>query len=124
MYFKSADNRSKINIPIGYRGTAFSSPSPSNNIISSQGSSLQSAPPHNAEKEPPTLPLKDIGENGNISDTTALMPEKKAVTPPLFFSEGGLGAEELLILALALIIFQGGKENELALLLLALLFIK
>lgn len=36
---------------------------------------------------------------------------------------GALGSEELLLIALALIIFQGGKEPELALLLLALLFI-
>ena len=36
---------------------------------------------------------------------------------------GALGGEELLIIALALIIFQSGKEPELALLLLALLFI-
>ncbi len=36
---------------------------------------------------------------------------------------GSLGSEELLLLALALIIFQGGKEPDLALILLALLFI-
>ena len=36
---------------------------------------------------------------------------------------GALGTEELLLIALALIIFQSGKEPELALLLLALLFI-
>ena len=36
---------------------------------------------------------------------------------------GALGSEELLLIALALIIFQGGKEPEIALLLLALLFI-
>ena len=36
---------------------------------------------------------------------------------------GALGSEELLIIALALMIFQSGKEPELALLLLALLFI-
>ncbi len=36
---------------------------------------------------------------------------------------GSLGTEELLLIALALIVFQGGKEPELALILLALLFI-
>lgn len=36
---------------------------------------------------------------------------------------GNLGSEELLLIALALIIFQGGKEPDLALILLALLFI-
>ena len=45
--------------------------------------------------------------------------EKPSLLSPL----GNLGTEELLLLALALIIFQGGKEPDLALILLALLFI-
>ena len=45
--------------------------------------------------------------------------EKRSLLSPL----GNLGTEELLLLALALIIFQGGKEPDLALILIALLFI-
>lgn len=41
----------------------------------------------------------------------------------LFSPLGALGSEEILLIALALIIFQSGKEPELALILLALLFI-
>lgn len=53
-------------------------------------------------------------------DSVAVVPkEKRSVLSPL----GNLGTEELLLLALALIIFQGGKEPDLALILIALLFI-
>lgn len=45
--------------------------------------------------------------------------DKRSLLSPL----GNLGSEELLLIALALIIFQGGKEPDLALILLALLFI-
>ena len=46
--------------------------------------------------------------------------EKKA---PLFPSLSSIGTEELLLIAIALMVFQGGKEPDLALILLALLFI-
>ena len=49
--------------------------------------------------------------------------EKKDSGNSLFSSIGALGSEEILLIALALIIFQSGKEPELALILLALLFI-
>ena len=42
---------------------------------------------------------------------------------PLFPSLSSIGTEELLLIAIALMIFQGGKEPDLALILLALLFI-
>lgn len=42
---------------------------------------------------------------------------------PLLSPIGALGTEEILLIALALIIFQSGNEPELALILLALLFI-
>ena len=46
--------------------------------------------------------------------------EKKA---PILSPFGELGTEELLLIALALIVFGSGKEPDLALILLALLFI-
>lgn len=49
--------------------------------------------------------------------------DQKSKTASLLSPIGALGSEELLLIALALIIFQGGKEPEVALLLLALLFI-
>ena len=49
--------------------------------------------------------------------------ERQTKAASLLSPIGALGSEELLLIALALIIFQGGKEPELALLLLALLFI-
>ena len=49
--------------------------------------------------------------------------QKKDSGNSLFSSIGALGSEEILLIALALIIFQSGKEPELALILLALLFI-
>ena len=50
-------------------------------------------------------------------------PADNAAPTSIFSPIGALGTEELLLIALALIIFQSGKEPELALLLLALLFI-
>ena len=51
-------------------------------------------------------------------------PDRSHVTQNSLFSPiGALGSEEILLIALALIIFQSGKEPELALILLALLFI-
>ena len=131
MYFKSPDNRSKINVPIGYKGTAFSHPG--------------HKPPDTTLKPSPAKIEKDIDlkeeikplsseqrlteethdkESFDICEQRVVPNDKKNNTSSIFSSEGGLSAEELLILALALIVFQGGKENELALLLLALLFIK
>ena len=43
---------------------------------------------------------------------------------PTFSPIGEIGAEELLLIALALLIFQNGKEPQLALILLALLFVQ
>ena len=63
---------------------------------------------------------QDIAEENN----NAALDEAQEAKPVSILSPiGALGTEELLLIALALIIFQGGKEPELALLLLALLFI-
>ncbi len=63
--------------------------------------------------------LEETCEEEARDAVAVVAKEKRAVLSPL----GNLGTEELLLLALALIIFQGGKEPDLALILLALLFI-
>ncbi len=64
-------------------------------------------------------------EASNEEDEAPQQKEAAASTPTssIFSPIGALGTEELLLIALALIVFQGGKEPELALILLALLFI-
>lgn len=67
-----------------------------------------------------TASIGDIREETESADIDVARDTKPAsILSPI----GALGTEELLLIALALIIFQGGKEPELALLLLALLFI-
>ncbi len=62
-------------------------------------------------------------ENTDACDTTQEVATAAPKNNSLFSPFGSLGTEELLLIALALIVFQGGKEPELALILLALLFI-
>ena len=123
MYFKPTDNRAKINIPLGYKGTAFSAlkddpPEAPRPPVPSFKSSA-------AHEIKDTADEKTVGESITEAQAVSESPpaERPCAHPPVP-SENGFDAEELLILALALIVFQGGKENELALLLLALLFIK
>lgn len=137
MYFKAPDNRSKINIPIGYKGNAF--PSPSQPKMSSDKQAMPSSSPKMSEtaleklKELPVpapsepeeaCEVCEIPQKCEKCELKKNHPEKKSILGGILSPEGSFDAEELLILALALIVFQGGKENELALLLLALLFIK
>ncbi len=76
---------------------------------------------------PPSEQVREqIGECP-CDDRECCSPQEAASEVPkstsLFSPFGALGSEELLLIALALIVFQGGKEPELALILLALLFI-
>lgn len=65
----------------------------------------------------------------NLNDTSSddisesCKPTSANAKIPILSPFGALGTEEILLIALALIIFQSGKEPELALILLALLFI-
>ena len=129
MYFKSPDNRSKINIPLGYKGNAFPTPSQPRPAPAE----IRQAPPTDSPKisekaleklkEAPPLPPSEPPESCEVCELKNA-PPKRSILGGILSPEGSFEAEDLLILALALIIFQGGKENELALLLLALLFIK
>lgn len=136
MYFKAPDSRSKINIPIGYKGNAFPSPSQPKVIADKPMPSSSPKMSETALEKLKELPVPapseleeacevcEIPQKCEECELKKSSPEKKSFLGGILSPEGSLDAEELLILALALIIFQGGKENELALLLLALLFIK
>lgn len=61
--------------------------------------------------------------DASYENSKPLAPAPEAKRLPAVSPLGELGTEEILLIALALIIFQSGKEPELALILLALLFI-
>lgn len=127
MYSRS--NRD-VRIPPNYGGSAFSSARREHTPVQDM-----------TRRHPTPAPLRDaphvvvdeaeeideIGERieeeceaeGDSAPVMTQPKEKHSLLSPL----GNLGSEELLLLALALIIFQGGKEPDLALILLALLFI-
>lgn len=66
----------------------------------------------------------EAAETEKDGDTEApQITEEVNAGAPILSPFGVLGTEEILLIALALIIFQGGKEPEPALMLLALLFI-
>ena len=71
------------------------------------------------EKTTPDNEIEFVTADDAESETEPQKSKPASLLSPI----GALGSEELLLIALALIIFQGGKEPEVALLLLALLFI-
>jgi len=126
MYFKSQNQNANIRVPLGYKGNAFPAPKPAK-PIDTKGKSISEPiiiPEEPQKNEPPILPCESCKMQQEIKIQEPQEEKNKSVSSGIFGFDGGLEAEELLILALALIVFQGGKENELALLLLALLFIK
>ena len=141
MYFKAPDSRARadIQIPVGYKGNAFapppSSPTPSSYTrthSSPEGAKISATALERLSQlsEPPKPPQALAPTEAHEEVAACEICEKKepaakeSALGGILSPAGSLDAEELLILALALIIFQGGKENELALLLIALLFIK
>lgn len=141
MYSRQNDRGRDFRIPRNYNGNVIFS-SPDKDIPTKQ---------HSAKDQPPRKRYADSTEKPyNYSDQDSLIdtPEEdtsglenqeiefvepddaekpkeipEAKSASLLSPIGALGTEEILLIALALIIFQGGKEPELALLLLALLFI-
>ena len=120
MYSRPPNRDSRI--PPNYGGSMFSR---GNTVTPVENLTHRRIPPQRQEEEP--LPLA-FGEEAEVQEDTRetevevscnQAEEKRSLLSPL----GHLGTEELLLLALALIIFQDGKEPELALILLALLFI-
>jgi hypothetical protein len=128
MYSKYTDaTQRELNIPPNYGGS----------IFGRRNANIHFTPDRTP---PPTReePFASPSKNENRAEEATASPsaeqtiayddsqeeEAKASAPVSLFSPlGALGTEEILLIALALIIFQSGKEPELALILLALLFI-
>lgn len=130
MYSRS-HNRD-IRLPPNYGGSMFNSSrrdlTPVKDLTrkAPQSAPVREEPPVIVEELPPEIeetveeaPLREENIQEEAAPVSATVKEKSSLLSPL----GNLGSEELLLLALALIIFQGGKEPDLALILLALLFI-
>ena len=123
MYSRPPNRDSRI--PPNYGGSIFSR----NNTVTpvENLTHRRTPPPPPIQEEPPTaveemhdIPIYNTEQTEEpAKEVYAATEEKRSLLSPL----GHLGTEELLLLALALIIFQDGKEPELALILLALLFI-
>ncbi len=120
----SRPQRQDLRVPHNYSGSIFDSrsttPTPVEDLTHRRPPS--EVQENDTEKQPIeeklgyALPEKNEGEASH-RDTS---PDKPA---PLLSAFGSLGSEEILLIILALIVFQGGKDPELGLILLALLFI-
>lgn len=128
MYFKAPDSGSRINLPIGYRGSAF--PHAVQQGSSSAAMHKKTSEEYKNHSSAPSLPTGSLKLPEKFDEEKESVEKDKgpsksgSVLQKILSPEGSLETEDLLLLALALIIFQSGKENELALLLIALLFIK
>ena len=89
----------------------------------------------NTFREPPLLepddeeeqleqPTESTEETAPVSLPTDSAPAQKLHLGSLFGGKGGIGTEELLILALVLLLFDGESNDDLVLFLILLLFIK
>lgn len=123
MYSRPPNRDSRI--PPNYGGSMFSR---GNTVTPVENLTRTRTPPPQIREEPPSAVEEEINETQvhsveetqkRSAEVSVTAEEKRSLLSPL----GHLGTEELLLLALALIIFQDGKEPELALILLALLFI-
>ena len=125
MYSRPHNNRD-MRLPPNYGGSRFSS---AKKELTPVQDLTKKSPIQSSREDCPTYESNDTQIENEIREEccfevtpepVAVVPkEKKSLLSPL----GNLGTEELLLLALALIIFQGGKEPDLALILIALLFI-
>lgn len=123
MYSRPPNRDSRI--PPNYGGSMFSR---NNTVTPVENLTHKRITPPQTHEPPTDVVEEDIYETpihteeqteGSSVEVCSTAEEKRSLLSPL----GHLGTEELLLLALALIIFQDGKEPELALILLALLFI-
>lgn len=123
MYSRPPNRDSRI--PPNYGGSIFSRNS---TVTPVENLTHRRIPPPQPHDEPLAFTEEEVCETPMhteehteepSAEVCATTEEKRSLLSPL----GHLGTEELLLLALALIIFQDGKEPELALILLALLFI-
>ncbi len=102
--------RQDLRVPHNYSGSIFDSrPTPA-------------TPVEDLTTKHRPAPIQPPEQECAAESTAEEICEKKA-DAPILSAFGDLGSEELLLIALALIIFQGGKDPQLGLILLALLFI-
>lgn len=111
-------------IPPNYGGSIFSR----GNTVTPVENLTRTRPPTPSDEKRLSIPEQNISD-GYADDVSqnqdrsgcecAEKGEKGSLLSPL----GQLGTEELLLIALALMIFQDGKDPQLGLILLALLFI-
>ncbi len=120
-----------MKIPRNYGGSAFSEstriPTPVENKTRSRVHyGRPEMPSHDepiTEPEAREMPPENQSENEcRACENECPCIQQAQKKSPLLSPLGELGTEEILLIALALIIFQNGKDPDLALILLALLF--
>ena len=138
MYSRQNDRGRDFRVPRNYGGNVIFS-SPDKDIPTKQHSAKDQPvrkryadtpeqPDYYANQYAPADVPQENDSSSEVREIEFVDPEQTkenstAKPASLLSPIGALGSEELLLIALALIIFQGGKEPEVALLLLALLFI-
>ncbi len=132
MYSRQRDGSGEISVPPNYSGNAFRQRRANVHITperqpptpkrKEEKRELRQLPP---PAQAPIFEAMEIPEEPQEQANTTVNEEKKseALSASLLSPLGSLGTEEILLIALALIIFQSGKDPDLALILLALLFV-
>ncbi len=139
MYSRQGDGRGEIALPPNYSGNAFrqrranvhltperrpQSPSYGKDRREAREREQLPSQPQQRFDEAQGIPLEETQINEKAAkESEEKTAEVSALPQSLLSPLGSLGTEEILLLALALIIFQSGKDPELALILLALLFV-
>lgn len=124
MYSRQKDASGDLRVPRNYSGNVIFSP-PRADIPTKQHAP-RDLPPRQRGAERDATEISDRQDNAAEPAAQAAVEQRKTPDEPTkspLSPLSSIGTEELLLIALALIVFQGGKEPELALLLLALLFI-
>lgn len=144
MYSRQSDGTHEVRLPPNYSGNAFSRARANVHIARDADTTddrfvrhslgQRAVPVKLSERvieakdesrmdDPPRAASHAQGEQSKAhkeSDVSVASNVATSLLSPL----GSLGTEEILLIALALIIFQSGKDPDLALILLALLFVK
>ncbi|MBE6577950.1 MAG: hypothetical protein E7653_07425 [Ruminococcaceae bacterium] len=131
MYSRQKDESYTVNVPPNYSGNAFRTRRANVHITPERQTPPRQkdekrivreiAPAVEPERETEEIPIHETHDEQSIVAAKDLRSEQAASS--LLSPLGSLGTEEILLIALALIIFQSGKDPDLALILLALLFI-
>ena len=117
-----------LRVPHNYGGSIFDRRAPQSTPVQDltrkrQNSSLHSQEHTSDDLSYPDDPIIDSNEAPIEKQETNVCQTVEKQDGSILSPFGALGTEELLLISLALIIFQSEKEPELALILLALLFI-